>query len=83
MGLVAATVGTLTLGAYVGRHLGGGASILSFVLGFICIFALSFARDRAGQPSAYSFCPAYSSAPGWPERSTRTPPPTRAWSGRR
>ncbi|MGB8877408.1 MAG: Bax inhibitor-1 family protein [Solirubrobacteraceae bacterium] len=45
MGLVAVTLGMLTLGAYLGRHLAGGPSIGCFVLGFVCIVGLNFARD--------------------------------------
>ncbi|MBV8221534.1 MAG: hypothetical protein JO325_23970, partial [Solirubrobacterales bacterium] len=36
MGLVAATLGFLTLGAYLGRNLDSGASILFLILGFVC-----------------------------------------------
>jgi len=48
MGLVAATVGVFTLGAYLGRHLGGGASLICFILGFVCTFGLSYARNAGG-----------------------------------
>jgi FtsH-binding integral membrane protein len=44
MGLVAVTVGFFTLGAYLGRDFAGGASLVCFVLGFICIIGLNFAR---------------------------------------
>jgi modulator of FtsH protease len=44
MGLVAATLGVFTLGAYLGRHLAGGPSLICFVLGFLCIVGLNFAR---------------------------------------
>jgi hypothetical protein len=37
MGLVALTVGCLVLGAYIARHLTGGARIAFFVGAFICI----------------------------------------------
>ena len=37
MGLVALTLGLLTLGAYLGRNLAGGASIVLFIVGFVCI----------------------------------------------
>jgi FtsH-binding integral membrane protein len=47
MGLVAATLGFLTLGAYLGRHLGGGASILFFILGFVCLTGLNYVRGAA------------------------------------
>ena len=42
MGLVAATLGFLTLGAYLGRHLGGGPSIVCFIIGFLCIVGLNW-----------------------------------------
>ena len=45
MGLVAATLGFLTLGAYLGRHLGGGPSIVCFIIGFFCIVGLNWGRD--------------------------------------
>ena len=45
MGLVALTLGFLTLGAYLGRHVGGGASIVLFLVGFACFAALNFARE--------------------------------------
>lgn len=45
MGLVAATLGFFTLGAYLGRHLGEGSSWLFFILGFCCLVALNFARE--------------------------------------
>jgi FtsH-binding integral membrane protein len=45
MGLVAATLGFLTLGAYLGRDLAGGPSFVCFILGFLCIVGLSFVRD--------------------------------------
>jgi FtsH-binding integral membrane protein len=48
MWLVAATLGLLTLGAYLGRHMGGGPSIVCFIVGFLCIVGLNFAR-RAEQ----------------------------------
>jgi FtsH-binding integral membrane protein len=44
MGLVAVTLGFLTLGAYLGRHLAEGASIVCFIAGFLCIVGLNFAR---------------------------------------
>jgi uncharacterized protein len=50
MGLVAATVGTMALGAYLGRDLSGGASILCMILGFVCIFGLNFVRG-SGSPA--------------------------------
>ncbi len=48
MGLVAATLGFLTLGAYLGRHLGEGPSIVFFIIGFLCIVGLNFARESEG-----------------------------------
>jgi len=45
MGLVAATLGLLTLGAYLGAHLAGGPSLVCFIIGFLCIVGLNFARD--------------------------------------
>jgi len=46
MGLVAATLGFLALGAYVGRDLSGGIGILFFIAGFACVFGLSAASAR-------------------------------------
>jgi len=48
MGLVAATVGFLTLGAYLGRNLPGGAAVVFFLLGFGCVVGLNFARNAGG-----------------------------------
>jgi FtsH-binding integral membrane protein len=44
MGLVAVTLGFFTLGAYLGRELVGGVSIVCFIVGFVCIIGLNFAR---------------------------------------
>ena len=44
MGLVAVTLGFFTLGAYLGRELVGGISIVCFIVGFVCIIGLNFAR---------------------------------------
>jgi len=44
MGLVAVTLGSLTLGAYVGRDLGEGASLIFFIIGFLCFAGLNLAR---------------------------------------
>jgi FtsH-binding integral membrane protein len=44
MGLVAFTLGFFTLGAYLGRDLLGGISIVFFIVGFACIVGLNFAR---------------------------------------
>ena len=46
MGLVAVTLGFFTLGAYLGRHLSEGASLVCFIGGFVCIVGLNFARRR-------------------------------------
>jgi modulator of FtsH protease len=48
MGLVATTVAVFTLGAYLGRHLAGGPSLICFVIGFVCIFGLNYARGSSG-----------------------------------
>jgi FtsH-binding integral membrane protein len=48
MGLVAATLGCLTLGAYLGRHLGGGPSLVCFILGFVCLIGLNSVRGAGG-----------------------------------
>lgn len=48
MGLVAATLGFMTLGAYLGRNLAGGPSIACFVIGFLCVVGLNFTRDSGG-----------------------------------
>src|SRR3954453_8268126 len=48
MGLVAVTVGFFTLGAYLGRHFSGAGSIVCFILGFVCIIGLNFARRSEG-----------------------------------
>ena len=52
MGLVAATVGFASLGAYVGRNLTGGTGILFFIAGFACIFGLQFATARGREQLA-------------------------------
>jgi len=44
MGLVAATLAFFTLGAYLGREVVGGMSIVFFIVGFVCIIGLNFAR---------------------------------------
>jgi FtsH-binding integral membrane protein len=46
MGLVALTIGFLSLGAYVGRNMNGGPSFIFFLLGFGCVFGLQFATAR-------------------------------------
>jgi FtsH-binding integral membrane protein len=46
MGLVAVTAGCAALGAYIGRHLTGGAGIAFFIGAFACIFGLNIATSR-------------------------------------
>jgi len=48
MALVATTLGVFTLGAYLGRHLAGGPSLICFLVGFACIFGLNYARGSSG-----------------------------------
>jgi FtsH-binding integral membrane protein len=48
MGLVATTLAVFTLGAYLGRHLAGGLSLVCFTLGFLCVFGLNYVRDSGG-----------------------------------
>jgi FtsH-binding integral membrane protein len=48
MGLVAVTLCFFTLGAYLGRELVDGASIICFIGGFVCIIGLNFARRSEG-----------------------------------
>lgn len=55
MGLVAATLGWFTLGAYLGRHLGEGPSIICFIIGFLCIVGLNFARESEPMEIALLF----------------------------
>jgi FtsH-binding integral membrane protein len=45
MGLVALALGLLTVGAYLGRDLAAGASIVLFIVGFLCVVGLNFTRD--------------------------------------
>src|ERR1700758_4746219 len=52
MGLVAATVGFMALGAYIGRNLSGGAGILFFIAGFACIFGLEAATAHGREQLA-------------------------------
>jgi modulator of FtsH protease len=44
MGLVAVTLCFFTLGSYLGRNVTGGTSLLFFIVGFVCIVGLNFAR---------------------------------------
>jgi FtsH-binding integral membrane protein len=46
MGLVALTLGALTLGAYIGRDLSGGTGIAFFIGAFICLIGLNVASRR-------------------------------------
>lgn len=48
MGLVAVTLAFFTLGAYIGRHVTGGLSIVFFVLALVCIVGLNAARRSEG-----------------------------------
>jgi len=48
MYLVAATLGVFTLGAYLGRDLAGGLSLICFILSFVCVFGLNYARNSGG-----------------------------------
>jgi modulator of FtsH protease len=48
MGLVATTLGVFTLGAYLGRHLAGGPSLVCFILSLVCLFGLGRARNSGG-----------------------------------
>jgi modulator of FtsH protease len=48
MYLVASTLGVFTLGAYLGRHLAGGPSLICFILSFACVFGLNYVRDSGG-----------------------------------
>jgi FtsH-binding integral membrane protein len=47
MGLVAVTLCFFTLGAYLGREVTDGLSIIFFIGGFICIVGLNFAARRS------------------------------------
>jgi uncharacterized protein len=49
MGYVAATAGLFTLGAYLGRHLGSGVSLLAFIGAFACLIGMRFAARRSMQ----------------------------------
>ncbi len=42
MGLVAATAGFFTLGAYLGRHLSNGWSFVAFIAAFACLIGMRF-----------------------------------------
>jgi modulator of FtsH protease len=49
MGYVAATAGLFTLGAYLGRNLGSGVSIVAFLAAFGCLVGMRFAARRSVQ----------------------------------
>jgi hypothetical protein len=51
MGLVAVTVGTAALGAYLGRNLGGGVGIALFVGALACVVGLNVATERHARQS--------------------------------
>jgi FtsH-binding integral membrane protein len=48
MGLVAVTLCFFTLGAYLGREVSEGASLICFIGGFLCIIGLNVARRSEG-----------------------------------
>ena len=48
MGLVAVTLCFFTLGAYLGREISEGASLICFIGGFLCIIGLNVARRSEG-----------------------------------
>jgi modulator of FtsH protease len=52
MGLVALTLGSLALGAYIGRDLSGGWGILAFIASFGCIIGLNVASSRGNEQVA-------------------------------
>jgi modulator of FtsH protease len=47
MGYVAVTAALFGLGAYLGRHLTGGAGIIAFVVSFACLIGMRFAASRS------------------------------------
>ena len=49
MGYVAVTAGLFALGAYLGRHLSGGAGIVAFIAAFACLIGMNFAARRSRQ----------------------------------
>ena len=49
MGYVAATAALFALGAYLGRHLSGGAGIVAFLAAFACLIGMQFASRRSQQ----------------------------------
>src|SRR3954463_15248142 len=52
MGLVALTLGSLALGAYIGRDLTGGWGILAFIASFGCVIGLNVASGRGNEQIA-------------------------------
>jgi uncharacterized protein len=52
MGLVALTAGFAALGAYIGRHMNGGAGLPIFIGVFACVFGLNWANSRGRQQLA-------------------------------
>ena len=82
MGLVAVTVGFFTLGAYLGRNFTSGASIICFILGFVSIIGLNFARRSEGLAITMLFAAGLflGSARRRPDA---MPNSSRAWTGRR
>ncbi len=55
MGLVAATIAFLALGAYVGRNMSGGGYFIFFLGAIACIFGLQFATARGREQLAIAF----------------------------
>jgi len=47
MGFVAGTAGCFTLGAYLGRNLSSGTSIIAFLAAFACLIGMRFAARRS------------------------------------
>ncbi|HXF21958.1 MAG TPA: hypothetical protein VN597_15980, partial [Streptosporangiaceae bacterium] len=47
MAFVAGTAGCFTLGAYLGRNLSSGTSIIAFIAAFACLIAMRFAARRS------------------------------------
>jgi modulator of FtsH protease len=55
MGLVALTLGCMTLGAYVGRDLDGGIGIAFFIAGIACVVGLNIASSRGHEQLSTTF----------------------------
>jgi FtsH-binding integral membrane protein len=49
MGYVAVTAALFALGAYLGRHLGGGVGIIGFIAAFGCLIGMRFAARKSQQ----------------------------------